>query len=59
MSPVATDMLTCMTSVEVKIAYKCMGVTDSSAGESHELWGCTWYGRTRESFILLFASAYP
>jgi hypothetical protein len=36
MSPVAADRLTCTTSVEVKIAYERVGVTDSSAGESRE-----------------------
>jgi hypothetical protein len=31
MSPVAADKLTCTTSVEVKIAYERVGVTDSSS----------------------------
>jgi len=37
MSPVAADKLTCTTSVEVKIAYERVGVTDSSSGSEKVL----------------------
>jgi hypothetical protein len=54
MSPVAADKLTCTTSVEVKIAYECVGVTDSSSRRTRLKTHLVWEDERKFYFVANF-----